>query len=92
LTGDRTRSSRFAPADTSISSWVGTVAGNQWYTTQAPSKTERDAFRHAGDAFEPLLESLRKVVDQDLRAIEDALEAAGAPWTPGRIPTWKRGS
>jgi hypothetical protein len=28
-------------------------------------------------------------VEQDLFALEKKLEAAGAPWTPGRIPDWE---
>ena len=36
-----------------------------------------------------ILERLRKVVDVDLKRVEDAAETAGAPWTSGRIPTWK---
>jgi hypothetical protein len=29
-------------------------------------------------------------VEVDLKAIEAKLEAAGAPWTPGRVPVWKK--
>jgi hypothetical protein len=26
---------------------------------------------------------------EDLRRLEADADAAGAPWTPGRLPTWK---
>jgi len=30
------------------------------------------------------------VVNTDLRNLEQKLEAAGAPYTPGRMPEWKK--
>jgi len=41
-------------------------------------------FKVAAAGFERLLEEMRVLIDQDLRKPGDALEAAGAPWTPGR--------
>jgi len=53
--------------------------------------TAKRDYEIAAAGFETLLAELRVLVDQDLRKLGDALEAAGAPWTPGRgIPTWKR--
>ena len=88
LDGDRTISSRSEPAPLSISERVNNVVGNQWNTTSAPTRTERDAYRHAGAAFSSLLGDLRELVEKDLSGLESRLEAAGAPWTPGRIPDW----
>jgi hypothetical protein len=34
------------------------------------------------------LAKLRTLVEGDLVKLEKALEAAGAPWTPGRVPEW----
>ena len=42
----------------------------------------------AADAFEKQLATLRTLLDTDLRALEIAMEKAGAPWTPGRLPIW----
>ena len=89
LRGDRTRSSRSEPSAPSIRARVENVVGNQWYTTSAPTQTERDAYRIAGEAFAPVLAQLRALVEQDLGALEQKLEAAGAPYTPGRLPTWQ---
>ena len=36
-----------------------------------------------------LLPNLRKTVLEDLARLESSAEAAGAPWTPGRVPDWK---
>jgi hypothetical protein len=34
------------------------------------------------------LTRLRTLVETDVARLEKAMEAAGAPWTPGRIPVW----
>jgi hypothetical protein len=39
--------------------------------------------------FEKVLAVLKPVVETDLRRVEEQAEAAGAPWTPGRVPVWK---
>ena len=88
LDGDTTLSSRSEPAPLSVSERVNNIVGNQWNTTSAPTRTERDAYRHAGAAFCSLLGDLRELVEKDLSGLESRLEAAGAPWTPGRIPDW----
>ncbi|MFK7741321.1 MAG: glycosyl hydrolase, partial [Planctomycetota bacterium] len=92
LQGDRSLSSRNKPAPMSISQRIENVAGSQLYTSSAPTKTERDAYSFAADAFEPLLASLRLLAarDGDLVRIERQLEAAGAGDTPGRLPEWRR--
>ena len=36
-----------------------------------------------------MLGRLRPLIEGDLARLEKAMEAAGAPWTPGRIPEWK---
>jgi hypothetical protein len=35
-----------------------------------------------------VLGKLRTLVDTDLAKLEKDMEAAGAPWTPGRVPEW----
>ena len=44
---------------------------------------------HAAQDFETVLTQLRQLIDVDLSRLEKQLEAAGAPWTPGRVPEWK---
>ncbi|HEX9793625.1 MAG TPA: glycosyl hydrolase [Planctomycetota bacterium] len=90
LTGDRTLSSREEPTGPSIQDRVRSVIGAEWSSTSDPTGTSRDAYRHAADAFEPVLAGLRQLVELDLKALYARLEAAGAPWTPGRLPDWRR--
>jgi hypothetical protein len=89
LSGDRTISSREGPAPIALAERVSTIVNNQWRTTAAPTQTERDGYRMAGEAFTRVLGDLRQLVGTDLRALEARLELAGAPWTPGRLPEWK---
>jgi hypothetical protein len=49
----------------------------------------RDSYAVAGEQFADVLGKLHGLVDVDLRQLEDAMEKAGAPWTPGRVPDWK---
>ena len=89
LTGDETISSRSEPTPPSIRSRVERIVGGQWTSSSAPTQTNRDAYAIAGEAFARVLEELRTLVEDDLAGLEDRLEAAGAPWTPGRVPRWQ---
>ncbi len=87
LRGDRTRSRRNVDTSPSISQRVYRIVGSQWDTTCAPTKTELDGYTWAAEAFSTELARL-KALFADLESFEDQLEAAGAPWTPGRLPDW----
>ncbi len=85
MRGDPAKSERNVFQPPSIKERVDRIAGSQWYTTSAPTQTNRETFKWAHDAFEVERERLRKLFD-DLSALEERMEAAGAPWTPGRLP------
>ncbi|MFL6199313.1 MAG: VPS10 domain-containing protein [Thermoanaerobaculia bacterium] len=57
--------------------------------TALPTRTQKDAYALAARDFAPWLERLRKLLKDDLASLENRLEAAGAPWTPGRLPDWQ---
>ena len=84
LQGDRTRRRYNEPSVPSIAGRVGQVAGGHWNTRQAPTETQRASLRIAADAFAALSAELAGLLDGALAELEAALEAAGAPWTPGR--------
>jgi hypothetical protein len=90
LSGDRSLSRRNKPSPMSISERINNVASAQLRTSSAPTQTERDAYRHASEAFAPVLTVLRKIATQELVEIEEALELAGAGDTPGRLPRWQK--
>ena len=58
-------------------------------STSRPTQTQIDLYGHAAAEFEGTLNALRQLIEVDLAKLEKQMEAAGAPWTPGRIPEWK---
>ena len=88
LRGNLSAGRRELPSPMSVRSRLERVVGNQWHVTSPPTQTQRDAYRYAGEEFAGLLAELREIVERDLVRVENVLEEAGAPWTPGRIPEW----
>ncbi|HUX61322.1 MAG TPA: hypothetical protein VMV32_08410, partial [Ignavibacteriaceae bacterium] len=62
----------------------------EWQSTSAPTQTDMNAYKNAGELFSPLLSKLKDLINVDLKNLENEMEAAGSPWTPGRIPDWKK--
>ncbi|HKG23974.1 MAG TPA: hypothetical protein VKC34_18870, partial [Blastocatellia bacterium] len=58
-------------------------------STARPTETQAAQYNFAAQEFEGVLGRLRTLVESDLARLEKALEAAGAPYTPGRVPEWK---
>lgn len=90
LTGDRSISRRNENQPPSIVGRVNGIVRAQWSSTSAPTQTMKDQYRIAGEEFEPMLAKLKKLIEIDLKKLEKAMEEAGAPWTPGRVPKWKK--
>lgn len=90
LRGDSTVASRNEPVTPSILGRVGRIIWGQWTSTSAPTQTHRDAYDFAATAFDEALARLTTLIEDDLAGLEADAEAAGAPWTPGRVPTWER--
>jgi len=84
--GDRTKGRRNVFTSPAIVDRVERIASDQWYTTQAPTTTHERAYAWASEAFEAELAKLKELV-VDLEGLEERAEAAGAPWTPGRMPS-----
>jgi photosystem II stability/assembly factor-like uncharacterized protein len=63
----------------------------QFGSTGPVTATMKKDYEIAADGFGAVLEKLRGLIDGDLRELGKAMEAAGAPWTPGRaLPVWKK--
>jgi len=89
LTGDATVASRSESTPPSIADRVQQIVGGHWDATSAPTATHRRNYDIAASQFAPVLAKLRTISLTDLKQLEDQAEAAGAPWTPGRVPDWK---
>jgi photosystem II stability/assembly factor-like uncharacterized protein len=87
LYGDRTVRRR---SEASLPGLMQRVSA-QLTTTCPITETTKRQYEIAADSFEKLLEEMRALIDQDIKKLGDDLEAAGAPWTPGRrLPVWKK--
>ena len=53
-----------------------------------PTPTHLDAYNIAASEFTEALAKLHTLVAVDFARLEKDMEAAGAPWTPGRVPEW----
>lgn len=89
LTGDQSLSRREFETPPSISRRVGTIQYGMSQTTSEPTQTFKDAYDIAADEFEPVYKELKDIV-KALQEMEKQLEKLGAPYTPGRIPSWER--
>jgi len=59
-------------------------------STGEPTSTMKMQFELAGEAFEGWYTKFKTLLNTDLRSLESKLEAAGAPYTPGRLLEWKK--
>jgi hypothetical protein len=72
----------------SINQRVNGIANRQRMAAARPTATQVEQYDIAAEEFKPVLAKLRALVEGDLVKLEKAAEAAGAPWTPGRLPEW----
>jgi hypothetical protein len=89
LRGDDVQAARGEPTTPSVTERVATIVGTHWFATAAPTQTSLDQYAIAAEELEVQLAALKRA-DGDLRGIEEKLETAGGPWTPGRIPTFTK--
>lgn len=83
LFGDRVRGALSEPSAPSIAGRIGQIASGHWYTTEAPTQTMRDSLAIAERGLAGVGDDLDATL-ADLYRLEADLEAAGAPYTPGR--------
>jgi hypothetical protein len=89
LRGDQALRARQEILPASITERVGTIVSGQRMAIQRPTQTQMDHYAAAAAEFDQVLTRLRVLIEGDLVRLEKAMEASGAPWTPGRIPEWK---
>jgi photosystem II stability/assembly factor-like uncharacterized protein len=89
LRGDTALRSRNENTPTSIVERVRYSVDAQRFALSKPTKTQQEAYQIADEEFTQELAKLRTLIEVDVRDLEKALDAAGAPPTPGRLPDWK---
>jgi hypothetical protein len=88
LRGDVEMAKRSEPVSSSISDRVGSVMDGERFSLAKPTQSHIDSYNIAAEEFAEQLGKLRTLVAVDLNKLEKDMEAAGAPWTPGRVPDW----
>ena len=86
--GDHTISSRSEPVTPGLSSRLNRVMWGTRSITSDPTETQHQSYQVAAEQFAPLLAELTGIMTEDIVKLEQELEAAGAPYTPGRLPVW----
>jgi hypothetical protein len=88
LRGDVEIAKRNEPIPSSIGDRVDTIIEGERFSMQRPTQSDIDSYGIAAGELADQLTKLRGLVDVDLAKLERDMEAAGAPWTPGRVPEW----
>lgn len=83
LNGDPAPGRLNEPNSPGIAARVGRVMSH-WNTRQMPTQTHRRNLEIAASDLVAFSTELTAWLATDLVGLEEALEAAGAPWTPGR--------
>jgi len=90
LKEDPTRKKRNVPRPPTVLDRVAAIVDDQWLSSSAPTLTQERSYEIAAAEFAAILEELRGLDRYERQEVFPALERAGAPWTPGRIPDWRR--
>jgi photosystem II stability/assembly factor-like uncharacterized protein len=72
----------------SINQRVNAIAQRIRLSALRPTQTQTEQYNIAAEEFKTVMAKLKTLLETELPKLEKSLEAAGAPWTPGRLPEW----
>ncbi len=88
LHGDEVLRARNENTLASISDRVEGVMNDTRFAIVKPTQTDLDAYQLSAGEFTIALAKLHQLVEVDFAHLQKQLQNAGAPWTPGAVPTW----
>jgi hypothetical protein len=88
LNGDPTMERRQESSPPSLMDRLRRITGGWGASLGDPTASQQRQYEIIAGEFGAILARLRQTIEVDLKRIEDAAEAAGAPWTTGRLPRW----
>lgn len=88
--GDRVYGQLDLMSPPSIRSRLFNAIYSGYSSTSDPTTTMKEQLKIASEEYVEALATLKSIVSNDVANIERKLEAAGAPYTPGRMPEYKR--
>jgi len=77
------------PAPVTLNDRVSDMAFTHFRSTAGLTQNELRSYDVLMEEFPPVLELLKKLFNEDIKALETELDKINAPWTPGRIPELK---
>jgi hypothetical protein len=86
--GDATLAKREFETTPSVNSRIMGVQSSLWGATSAPSESNRKSYDIASKLMNVIVTELNNV-NSEIEKVEKSLDAAGAPYTPGRAIEWK---
>jgi photosystem II stability/assembly factor-like uncharacterized protein len=89
MRGDQALEARNENTSSSISDRINGIIFGTRMSTAKPTQTNIDSFNVASQEYSTALAELKQIADADLPKLESDMEKAGAPWTPGRVPTYQ---
>ncbi len=88
--GDPTRTRRNESDYPGFAGRISTMMFGAMGSYEGPTGTHRSQYDIIDAEFSEALVTLREILDSDIPGLQQKLDEAGAPWTPGRkIPDWK---
>ena len=90
LSGDPTVGRRREATPTSLMQRMNRATSGWSGLLHEVTGLQREQYDIVTAEFGGILAQLRPLMEVELKRIEDAAEAAGAPWTSGRLPTWRQ--
>ena len=84
LAGNSTRSSFGAPRPMSVNARLRHAAYNPHANAHGPTETQRMSLTIARSVYDDVAGELRQLIDGEFQTLQQALDDAGVPWTPGR--------
>jgi photosystem II stability/assembly factor-like uncharacterized protein len=79
-----------SPAPVPLNARLGKLSWISWMSTQEPTQTQLEAYTILEEEFPPVYNTIKNIGAVEVPALEKAVEALGAPVTPGRLPEWRR--
>ncbi len=84
LTGGSTKTARGEMAPSSVMQRIGHAMSGSLGSVYGPTQTHRREYELGLEEYNEVVGTLRTLIDEDLAELEQRLDEAGVPWTPGR--------
>ena len=88
LSGDAEMQKRNEPVASSINDRIEAIMEGERFSLAKPTQSHVEDYNIAAAEFAEQLAKLHTLVEVDFAKLVKDMEAAGAPWTPGRVPEW----